>query len=325
MSDLFEGPEKKLEIILRRPDTTLRDNSDGRWTRVVQASGAAIISRLPGGRVDAYLLSESSLFVWDDRVLMITCGDTTLIDAVPPILSLVGLANVATVFYQRRRLMFPALQPQAVDFEAEAARLNRWFKGRSYRLGPANRDHVHVFVAAPASLRPAGDMTVELLMAGLSPACAALFDACRAQSQTTRAVLERIEGLAGEFKTDAHFFTPQGYSLNATRSGTYCTVHVTPQSKVSYASFESNLIQDSYEDTMAELIDVFRPDRFSLVITRSSDLKRSSDLDRLCRPPRGYQVTETSHCEFDIGYEILFANLIRISNPAPDFIERAGP
>ena len=42
----FEGPEKKLEIILYRPLKNLRNPSSGSWKRVVAASGAEIISKI---------------------------------------------------------------------------------------------------------------------------------------------------------------------------------------------------------------------------------------------------------------------------------------
>ena len=105
--DRFEGPEKKLEIILSDPQTGLRDNSDGRWDRVVRASGAEILKRKYGNNLDSYLLSESSLFVWDDRILIITCGRTTPVKALPVMLEFIAADNVAYLFYERKNLNFP--------------------------------------------------------------------------------------------------------------------------------------------------------------------------------------------------------------------------
>ena len=70
----FEGPEKKLEILLAPRHPGLREAAEEQWHRVAAASGASVISTLTGDALNAYLLSESSLFVWDDRILMITCG-----------------------------------------------------------------------------------------------------------------------------------------------------------------------------------------------------------------------------------------------------------
>ena len=111
----FEGPEKKLEIILNSPCSNLRSNQDGRWERVVNASRSHIISSISAEGVDAYLLSESSLFVWEDRILMITCGKTTLVNAVPEILRLTGRRNVARVFYERKNMLYPDQQSTQFD------------------------------------------------------------------------------------------------------------------------------------------------------------------------------------------------------------------
>ena len=322
MLDLFEGPEKKLEILLHRPDPTLRDGPDGRWAGVVQASGAAIISRISDEHLDAYLLSESSLFVWDDRILMITCGETTLIDAVPAILRLVAPDNVAMAFYERRRLMLPQAQPKAADFEAEVMRLSRWFGGRSYRLGPANRDHVHVFLAGQAPVHLGRETTVELLMTGLAPERAALFYTRHARSPATRAILTRLKRLFPGMRMDSHFFEPHGYSLNAIRTGTYCTVHVTPQPEGSYASFETNLRRADLGNLVYGLIDIFLPERFCLVDTNSLDLRPVSQPDRFGLPFQGYKVTEEGCHKFDCGYAIRFLNLIRASSLGAHPVQR---
>ena len=63
----FEGPEKKLEVILFSPQFNIRNNNDGRWDKIVKASQADIISKKSTEHLDAYILSESSLFVWNDR------------------------------------------------------------------------------------------------------------------------------------------------------------------------------------------------------------------------------------------------------------------
>jgi hypothetical protein len=107
----FEGPEKKLEIHLAGPLSDLRSNRDGRRDRVVRASGATIISRIRGRHMDACLLSESNLFVWDDRILMITRGRTHLIRALPEILGLVTMEMVGALFYERKNALYPMEQP----------------------------------------------------------------------------------------------------------------------------------------------------------------------------------------------------------------------
>ena len=314
MPDLFEGPEKKLEITLCRPDPALRDNRDGRWADVVAASGAAIISHMATDRMDAYLLSESSLFVWENRVLMITCGQTILIDAVPAILARVDPANVARVFYERRSLMHPCAPSQAADFDSEVQRLAQWFPGRSYCIGPADHDHVRVFFSAPAPVMTQPDTTVQMLMTELAPERSAAFDARYAGRRAPDAALAGLDRLLPTMQTDAHLFSPCGYSLNGIRRDTYCTLHVTPQPESSYASFETNLRRGDYQDLVTELIDVFCPGRLCLVMTTGMD-RRCSPLHETIGPPSDdYAVTEKGIYAFDGGYTMSFLNLMRAAD-----------
>ena len=77
----FEGTEKKLELTIDPGLDSLRTFGDAYWTEVARAAGADVLSKLSNDFVDAYLLSESSMFVFDHRVLMMTCGQTKLTDS----------------------------------------------------------------------------------------------------------------------------------------------------------------------------------------------------------------------------------------------------
>ena len=78
----FEGSEKKFEVVVSANSPDLRSLGEQRWREIVTASGAHVLSRMRGAHCDAYLLSESSLFVFAHKVVMITCGRTRLVDAV---------------------------------------------------------------------------------------------------------------------------------------------------------------------------------------------------------------------------------------------------
>ena len=69
------------------------DNKDGlrsygldHWTNVVKTLNGSIIKNDSLEQFDLYLISESSLFVYPDRVIILTCGTTTLLKALPSIL-----------------------------------------------------------------------------------------------------------------------------------------------------------------------------------------------------------------------------------------------
>ena len=304
----FEGPEKKLEIILRGRVPGLRSNADGRWDRVVAAAGATIISHVSTAEMDAYLLSESSLFVWEDRVLLITCGRTQLIRAVPEVSAIVGRQNVEFVFYERKNFLYPGDQPS--DFEAEAALLNDVFPGKSYRLGPANHDHIHVYYSSHAQAGRDGDNTLQLLMSDLDPDAMDAFTEKRAKDADEARTLSGMDELYPGMLCDHYLFSPEGYSLNGVSENQYYTVHVTPQAEGSYVSFETNVTEENYTATIEKVLSIFRPGKFSLALTHSlSGLENPHDLVPADIAGR-YRVTEKSAYAFDCGYGVLFMNKV---------------
>lgn len=304
----FEGPEKKLEIILAAPRPDMRSNRDGRWDRVVRASGADIVSAVSTPRMDAYLLSESSLFVWPDGILMITCGRTILVDALEEILGLLHQDEIAFVFYERKNLLFPEDQPS--DFEAEAAVLTRYFPGKSYRLGPANHDHVHLFYHHAGGAAPEKDATLQVLMNDLHPPAAQWFTPSGGLTPPEVDRRTGLDRLCPGADRDSHLFEPCGYSLNGVKGGGYFTVHVTPQPEGSYASFETNLLTMDHPEVVRRLLSIFRPGRFSMVLTSTAHETCMAIHPRMSRAPAGYRATERSRYELDCGYTITYYNYI---------------
>ena len=302
----YEGPEKKLEIILCSSRPGLRDNDDGRWERVVKASRADIISRTSTQYLDAYLLSESSLFVWDDRILMITCGKTTLIETLPEIIKIVDREKVALVFYERKNFMFPQEQP--ADFEEDVVLIEKYFPGKSYRLGPANHDHIHVFYSSHAKAQIEQDATLQVLMHGIEPSVIDIFCPHGTKNRDQIAKHSGLNRIYPHMETDSHIFSPNGYSLNGIFADKYYTVHVTPQPDWSYASFETNVLETDYSEIIKRVVSIFKPEKFSLLLTTSMDEKYLDGYSTLVNVIPEYKVTEKSLYEFDCGYSIMFLN-----------------
>ena len=61
----FEGPEKKVELALVPGKPSLRSRGHEYWKGIVAKANAQILSTISNEQMDAYLLSESSLFVTD--------------------------------------------------------------------------------------------------------------------------------------------------------------------------------------------------------------------------------------------------------------------
>jgi S-adenosylmethionine decarboxylase len=318
----FEGPEKKLEIMLFDPMPDLRTNADGKWNRITAASGADIISRVSTPETDAYLLSESSLFIWNDRILMITCGNTRLIDAIDEIMTIVHRENVALFFYERKNFMYP--HSQQADFESDVAEILTHFPGKSYRLGPANYDHIHIFFSTHAdmmdktaskaapNLPPDDDATLELMMHDLDPSGLGLFHAGGPLNVKQVAARTGLDRLYPDMIYDGYIFSPCGFSLNAISGETYFAVHVTPQESGSYASFETNRIDVNYSVILTRILSLFGPARFSFALTWFAGNKNLAP-GLTTEPERvsGYRPTERSLYEFDSGYAVKFLNYVR--------------
>lgn len=311
-STSFEGPEKKLEIIFLSPQPELRSNQGGRWDKAAEASGSKIISSISGTYMDAYLLSESSLFVWENAVLMITCGHTSLVNALPEILKLVDKSNVKFIFYERKNFMFPCEQPS--DFEEDVRRIEEFFPGKSYRLGPANYDHLHVFYWASPGAVPEADATLQVLMNTLDPRVMKLF------SEEHIKTAEQAGKHSGLYRlysretlvtlSDDYLFSPYGYSLNGISGKNYFTVHVTPQPLSSYASFETNIVEKDYSRVIKNIISVFRPGKFSLALTTGMENGLIPLHSTVKNVLPGYMLTEKSLYGFDSGYTVTFLNYI---------------
>ncbi len=262
----FEGPEKKVELAVRDGFAPLRGLGEERWRAVVSAADAHVISRLSNEQMDAYLLSESSLFVYDSFVTMITCGRTQLVNAVAEMLSFIPPEEVAVLIYERKNEHFP--EQQHTSFLEDARRLREWLPGAAVQFG-AEHDHaVRLFHTTRAYRPDPNDTTLEVLMHGIEPRRAEAFCAAGSRGSGSDSLAQRVglDRILDGFRLDEHAFEPAGYSLNAVRDGDYFTIHVTPERVGSYVSFETNVdFRADPSGLVARVIDCFAPESFDVV------------------------------------------------------------
>lgn len=86
----FEGVEKVLEIDFtpgRGPARGLRDVPRALWDEVCTDARCTILDTLSNDKLDSYVLSESSLFVYPLKLILKTCGTTTLLMCLPRLLA----------------------------------------------------------------------------------------------------------------------------------------------------------------------------------------------------------------------------------------------
>lgn len=261
----FEGTEKKFELIVDPAVASFRSFGDAYWTGVVRGAGADVLSKLSNAHCDAYLLSESSLFVFDHRVAMMTCGQTTLHDAVLAVLERVPLDHVQALTYKRKHEVFPHDQP--TSFFDDVRVLNERLPGRAYQFGNRDEHHLYLFHMGRGTDDDLHGTTVEVLMHGLGEGVRS--DYCCTERSTTEEVRAAtgVDRIIPDFDVDDHLFRPKGYSLNAVREDEYYAIHVTPERGCSYASFETNhRFAGNLEPVLARLLGAFRPRTWDLVL-----------------------------------------------------------
>lgn len=275
----FEGPEKLLEIWFRPTESTggprgLHQLSRAVWERLLDLVHCTIISTIENENVHAYLLSESSLFVWPFKMILKTCGTTTLLRGIAEILkvaSSIGLTQVDGIYYSRQSYFFPEkqLEPHS-SFLDEVHYMDKYFhRGAAYVVGKLNGNHFNFYTSTSTSReivqnQEVPDCTLEMLMTDLSRDCAQRFYAENGNTAERASLESGIAALIPGAKLDAFLFSPYGYSANGIKGDEYFTIHITPQASCSFASFETNVRMDDYTPLIEAVLKVFQPGRFIL-------------------------------------------------------------
>ena len=257
----FEGPEKKVELAVQSVHRSLRSLGPSFWSEVVEAAQAEILSERSNDHFTAYLLSESSLFVYDEFFTMITCGRTTLVDAVARVLEVVDREALEYVIYERKNEHFPS--DQVTGFYQDAKQLDAMVPGRAVRFGVEHEHALRVFHTSKPYEPEADDRTIEVLMHDIDPAVGSEFIGGGATLEARLGMPRVLEG----FTLDEHVFEPAGYSVNGMRGDAYVTVHVTPERLGSYVSFETNAGFEARDLpwVVSEVVGRFRPESFDVI------------------------------------------------------------
>lgn len=295
----FEGSEKKVEIWFDAEGMDLRKFERSFWDKVVAASRATILSDISNEHVDAYLLSESSLFVYSNSLTMITCGTTSLVHAVETILERTGTDNIALLTYERKDEMVP--EAQHSDFPADVALISKFVDGESHRFGTPEGHHIDLYYYATCDALVSTDMTLEILMHGMSEKASRAFYKDRGGLDTVYAETG-IHQIFSDFKADDFLFDPMGYSVNAIGNDEYYTFHVTPQKDCAYTSFETNrYFTGELDATVAKVLDIFKPKSFAFMLFCQDD--------REITPPAGYSLRHQDKRRIG-GYEVSFCDFV---------------
>lgn len=296
-TDIFEGPEKTLTLSFRSRKVeagSLRRIPREAWEDVLQHARCQILSVVDSTPVDTtsrpqtskkdcilgeemgcrvkrrsvhtkgvtgYLLSESSLFVSDTSLSLKTCGQTTPLAALEPLLDLAVPSwrtkhpgdYVKFVSFTRLGYMFPEQQVSPhTSWDEEVKHLEQHFDGEYVVLGSPTVSTSHVYVA---NYLPKDEITdvfsTQVSLTSLSPESSMVrFVGDKAPDKTPlRTSWEKLHGggprsISARAKLDECFFEPIGYSANAVFGHHFTTIHATPQASCSYISVETSLPLD---------------------------------------------------------------------------------
>jgi hypothetical protein len=128
---VFEGSEKRIEIDFYPPGPASPHEHQGLRAlprtlldELMSLAACTIVSSRSNAHLDAYVLSESSLFVYPTKWVLKTCGTTRLLAAVPRLLEAARIELGMTprrACFTRASFLFPEQQPAPhTSFESEA-------------------------------------------------------------------------------------------------------------------------------------------------------------------------------------------------------------
>ncbi|XP_076896619.1 S-adenosylmethionine decarboxylase proenzyme-like [Bidens hawaiensis] len=281
----FEGFEKRLEISFFNPGPNcrgLRALCRNQLDEFLAPAECTIVSSLSNDSLDSYVLSESSLFVYPYKIIIKTCGTTKLLLSIPPILKLSGelCLTVKSVRYTRGSFIFPGAQvyPHR-SFTEEVLVLDSHFGklglgSNAYVMGGADKDQKwHVYSASAESadvvIRVVPVYTLEMCMTGLSKKNASVFFKSESSSAAVMTDDSGIRNILPESKICDFDFDPCGYSMNAIEGDAISTIHVTPEDRFSYASFEAvgyDFKSMDLTGLVERVLVCFQPSEFSLAL-----------------------------------------------------------
>lgn len=269
----FEGPEKILEIVFDVPTSSegLRSIPRSEWDEILSLAHCAIVDYESNNFFDSYILSESSLFVYPQKLLIKTCGTTTLLKVIPRLKDYAKNNDHAIkwVCYSRKNFIFPQNQKSPHKNFSEEVRFleDELLDGEAYILGPVTSDHWFCYVSdqLEEACENYRDVTMNLMMYDMDKEVAKQFykddDYTNVDDVTSKS---GIGDLLPGSKIHAFMFDPCGYSMNGLKDNYYWTIHVTPESHCSYVSFETNMKMKDYNQLIQKVLEVFKPGRFTL-------------------------------------------------------------
>mmetsp|Transcript_37727 Transcript_37727/g.84057 ORF Transcript_37727/g.84057 Transcript_37727/m.84057 type:complete len:378 (+) Transcript_37727:302-1435(+) len=323
---VFEGSEKRIEVNFTTstgsPENGLRALSRAQLDELMDLARCTIVSSRTNAHLDAYVLSESSLFVYPTKWVLKTCGTTRLLNSLPRLLEMAGTLGMQAAFckYTRASFLFPEQQlfPHT-SFDDEVQYLDDHF-GKLGLLSKANvlgeqfnglQWHVYTAGTVDASAKPT--FNLELSMTDLGLEAAKQFvrsDTFVSAEHTTKET--GILYVKPNAIIDDYVFEPCGYSMNGIEGTGLMTIHVTPEPGFSYASLEvsghaEDLVDPSF--LLAAAVKIFQPGKIAFALSVDNAGSNADSWGVCYDLPAGYGCAGSSTQDLGDAGKVIFANL----------------
>lgn len=266
----FEGVEKRLIVELSSgcPGSEFKplDLTPDDWKPILEASQCEILSHREIDGQKIYLLSESTLAVWDSGFLLKTCGKTSPLKGLSRLIETYPSVIKQTVWlaYTRAEFAHPdeQLWPHQ-SFDQEVSFIQQIFPQVQHRTLPAGNQKFHiVFHSSSEILKAPIREFEEVLLFGIDEQCVDKITSCNEPPSTndkgaenSGSTLLLLGKPLGEGVLDEFWFKPQGYSCNAAAQSQFFSCHISPEPETSYASLERGLLEPTPSS-------IFSPEQF---------------------------------------------------------------
>lgn len=298
----FEGAEKRLVIYFATkktasstvsPAADLRTISQSEWEEVLEMVKCKILHSISNSQMIAYLLSESSMFISRNRLLIKTCGQTTLLLSLPKLLQIaskLGL-QVVDVHYSHKNLLIPEAQSVPhVNFEQECDFLDCQLPSaglkNTFTAGNLSFDSFFLYSYSSSHFDLENSknehLKFEIIMENLNEAIMRQFIFTDKPGITAKEVTAKsgISNLIPGMQIDDYIFHRCGYSMNGLCGPNYLTIHITPERAFSFVSLETNVPIENYGSFIQKVLECFKPGKFmvNLMIAKSEKFQKSESI-----------------------------------------------
>lgn len=314
----FEGVEKRLEIVFSPTAGKLREKlTEKLLEQILKDVKCHIVSRKLEEKVDANLLSTSSCFVYDDRVIVKTCGETEIFKCMESLMGITDHQNVVSVVYTRGGFFWPERQPfphnddieENKEFLKLLEKLTKLKPMKALCMGTGNKKWHVLGGFSGDSLTSQGDfVTVEMSMRGLDREKAKVF---YEKENVTKTTMTEESGICYIFPNaiiDAHAFDKCGYSMNGIEGKGISTIHVSPEDEGSFASFESFGYdfknEKKFEHVIPTVLKCFSPKQFTMTVYSTVPLEGNEP--ELKVDLKGYKCLEEKIHKLDNGGSVVY-------------------